>query len=92
MTKHNFKDSIPLLQQALHECHFVAFDCEMTGLFLDNNDNAFVDDMPARYEKVCALPFSCALSLRYRKFIWGPSHSDTVSVANGAADDSPSKL
>jgi len=51
---------LPLVKEALAECKFYAFDCEMTGLFTKNNYNnngnnkapMFLDDIEDRYEEV----------------------------------------
>lgn len=34
ITRSNFTQALPVLRQALQECEFFAFDCEMTGLFV----------------------------------------------------------
>lgn len=52
VTKDNFDSTMPLVTQAVQECAFVAFDCEMTGLFLQGQEHSYIDDMPARYAKV----------------------------------------
>lgn len=52
VTRHNFDAAAQNIKEALEECDFVAFDCEMTGLFLDNNEGSYLDDMPLRYYKV----------------------------------------
>ena len=41
-----------MIKEAVEECDFVAFDCEMTGLFLENNEGSYLDDMALRYYKV----------------------------------------
>ena len=48
ITRANFKEMLPAVEQALKECDFYAFDCEMTGLFLDNNREEYLDDMQDR--------------------------------------------
>ena len=60
VTRHNFVQTLPLVREALTECKFFAFDCEMTGLFVKSNGNnngsnkppAFLDDIEDRYEEV----------------------------------------
>ena len=52
VTRHNFDEALQSIKNAINECDFVAFDCEMTGLFLDNNEASYLDDMPLRYYKV----------------------------------------
>lgn len=38
VTRDNFAQALPVLRQALQECAFFAFDCEMTGLFQPVSD------------------------------------------------------
>ena len=52
ITKTNFESTLPAVKKAIHECDFLSFDCEMTGLFLDDNAHSMLDNMPARYSKV----------------------------------------
>lgn len=52
ITKKNFESALPAVKEAIHECDFLSFDCEMTGLFLDDNTHTMLDNMPARYSKV----------------------------------------
>lgn len=52
VTRHNFESAFPAIKEAIDECDFVAFDCEMTGLFLENNEGSYLDDMSLRYYKV----------------------------------------
>ena len=52
ITKKNFQSALPAVKEAIHECDFLSFDCEMTGLFLDDNAHSMLDNMPARYSKV----------------------------------------
>eukprot|EP00892_Ulva_mutabilis_P009389 jgi/Ulvmu1/6822/UM031_0026.1 len=54
VTRHNFDEALQSIKAAIEECDFVAFDCEMTGLFLDNNEASYLDDMPLRYYKMHA--------------------------------------
>lgn len=49
ITRHNFKDALPTVREALEKCTFYALDCEMTGLFTDGNKHEYLDDMQARY-------------------------------------------
>jgi poly(A)-specific ribonuclease len=62
VTRHNFAQTLPLVKEALAECKFYAFDCEMTGLFVKNNSGnntgkapAFLDDIEDRYDEVSFL-------------------------------------
>ncbi|KAH7621320.1 putative Poly(A)-specific ribonuclease PARN [Nannochloris sp. 'desiccata'] len=60
VTRHNFAKTLPLVNEALAECKFYAFDCEMTGLFVKNNHNnngnnkapSFLGDIEDRYEEL----------------------------------------
>jgi poly(A)-specific ribonuclease len=55
VTRHNFDTILPHIKQALDECTFFSFDCEMTGLFLgDRNQGSFFDDIEERYEETLA--------------------------------------
>jgi len=54
ITRHNFESSLPAVVKALQQCTFFAVDCEMTGLFLDNNKEDYLDEMPDRYAKMAA--------------------------------------
>jgi hypothetical protein len=53
VTRSNFESSLPAVREAISSSDYISFDCEMTGLFLDNNEHSFLDNMPARYHKVC---------------------------------------
>lgn len=59
VTRHNFDAAVKNIKEAVEECDFVAFDCEMTGLFLDNNEGSYLDDMPLRYYKVHLCSATC---------------------------------
>lgn len=60
VTRHNFDQTLPILKKSLEECEYVAIDCEMTGLFVDNNgtkngtndgsNHPFLQDIEDRYE------------------------------------------
>ena len=51
ITIDNFEAMLPAVAHAVEGATFLAFDCEMTGLFLDTNKHAQLDDMAARYDK-----------------------------------------
>jgi hypothetical protein len=53
VTIDNYTATLPALATAIEESTFLALDCEMTGLFLDTAQHSLLDDMPARYAKVC---------------------------------------
>lgn len=59
ITRANFKESLPAIQQALHDCQFFAFDCEMTGLNLQDSRQEYLDEIDDRYAQACRF---CALS------------------------------
>lgn len=52
VTKHNFQATLPAIQHALDECLFFAFDCEFTGLHVDDARHQFLDTMEERYQQV----------------------------------------
>jgi poly(A)-specific ribonuclease len=55
ITRHNFDTVLPHIKQALDQCTFFSFDCEMTGLFLgDRRQGSFFDDIEERYEETLA--------------------------------------
>lgn len=66
VTRHNFDTAAQNIKEALEECDFIAFDCEMTGLFLDNNEGSYLDDMPLRYYKVLRSATSSTKYLHFR--------------------------
>lgn len=47
----NFEAMLPAVAEAVEGAAFLAFDCEMTGLFLERNRHTQLDDMAARYDK-----------------------------------------
>lgn len=48
ITRHNFTAVLPAVRQALEQCTFYAFDCEMTGLFPDGQKDDPLDDFEER--------------------------------------------
>lgn len=59
VTRHNFRETLPIVGEALGECQFYAFDCEMTGLFVSDRNGlaegkppAYLHDMEDRYEEI----------------------------------------
>lgn len=54
VTRSNFAASLPAIKQALQQCQFFSFDCEMTGLYLPNQDDHAADDVDDRYVKAAA--------------------------------------
>ena len=56
VTKDNFLEVLPIVEQALKHCQFYAFDCEMTGLKHTYNDSiSYFADMQERYVQVRSL-------------------------------------
>ncbi|EFJ39774.1 hypothetical protein VOLCADRAFT_108501 [Volvox carteri f. nagariensis] len=54
VTRHNFEVMLPMVRRYLASCDFFAFDCEMTGLFLDGQTENYLDDMQDRYTRTAA--------------------------------------
>lgn len=54
VTRRNFAATVPAIKEALQDCQFFSFDCEMTGLFLPGQDDHSVDDVDDRYVKAAA--------------------------------------
>eukprot|EP00798_Chlamydomonas_sp_ICE-L_P007191 gene7191-299_t len=52
ITRDNFEEVFPMVESALKDCSFYAIDCEMTGLFLNDNKEEFLDDYQDRYSKM----------------------------------------
>ena len=48
VTRENFQAMLPAVKEALDRCTFFAFDCEMTGLFLDSTRHEYLDDIHDR--------------------------------------------
>ncbi|KAG2427674.1 hypothetical protein HXX76_012323 [Chlamydomonas incerta] len=54
VTRHNFDAMLPAVRRYLAAADFYAFDCEMTGLFLDGHNENYLDDMQDRYNRTAA--------------------------------------
>lgn len=54
ITKENFAEVLPLVKDALEQCQFYSFDCEMTGLRLGQHREEMLDDLENRYQKTLA--------------------------------------
>ena len=52
VTKANFQQSFPIIKEALQECQFFAFDCEMTGLDTAESKQEYLDEIEDRYHYV----------------------------------------
>ena len=55
VTNDNLQEALPAVQAALQACQFFAFDLEMTGLFLRDGPQPYLDEIEDRYRQVCAL-------------------------------------
>eukprot|EP00879_Flechtneria_rotunda_P029453 GHRR01031860.1.p1 GENE.GHRR01031860.1~~GHRR01031860.1.p1 ORF type:complete len:217 (+),score=69.08 GHRR01031860.1:106-756(+) len=80
VTRHNFAAALLAIKQALQECQFYSFDCEMTGLWLQGQEDFAVDDVDDRYIKTAAaaeqfLVTQFGLSL----FTWMGNHYEARS-------------
>ena len=49
ITKYNLARMLKALREALEGATYVALDCEMTGLFAENNNSSWFDSAPDRY-------------------------------------------
>ena len=49
VTRHNFHYALPVLQEALRNAQFYAFDCEMSGLYPNGMEDYTVDDVDDRW-------------------------------------------
>ena len=54
VTRNNFLQTLPAIRQALDQCLFYSFDCEMTGLYLQGQEDYSLDDIEDRYIKTAA--------------------------------------
>ncbi|MEW5310647.1 MAG: hypothetical protein WDW38_002425 [Sanguina aurantia] len=55
ITKHNFQESLPRVRSLIEAASFISWDCEMTGLFVDNNSRDHpLDSYSERYSKLLA--------------------------------------
>lgn len=46
---------LPALRESLTACEYYAFDCEMTGLFTNDNQQNYLDELEDRYAQVCLI-------------------------------------
>ena len=49
VTRENFQDILPAVRNSLQACEYYAFDCEMTGLFTNDNQQNYLDEVEDRY-------------------------------------------
>lgn len=84
VTKETFEDALPIVEEALKECQFYSFDCEMTGLFVsdrkglaDGKPPSYLHDMEDRYEELLQSSESFVINqFGLSTFIWdGTSYS-----------------
>ena len=52
VTRSMFDKALPHVERAIEQCHFYAFDLEMTGLHVSDQRESWVDDMDDRYRVV----------------------------------------
>lgn len=59
VTRDTFENTLPIIEEALSECQFYSFDCEMTGLFVSDRKGLaegrpppYLHDMEDRYEEL----------------------------------------
>lgn len=52
VTRENFQDILPAVRSSLQACEYYAFDCEMTGLFTNDNQQNYLDELEDRYAQV----------------------------------------
>ena len=56
VTNDNLQEALPAVQAALQACQFFAFDLEMTGLFVRDGPQPYLDEIEDRYRQVRAPP------------------------------------
>ena len=56
-TRSMFDRALPHVERAIEQCHFYAFDLEMTGLHVSDQRESWVDDMEDRYRVVGPCPW-----------------------------------
>jgi hypothetical protein len=55
VTHDNLPEALPAVQAALQACQFFAFDLEMTGLFVRDGPQPYLDEIEDRYRQVGGL-------------------------------------
>ena len=83
-----FDKAMPHIERAIEQCHFYAFDLEMTGLHVADQRESWIDDMEDRYSVVrfCAVPHQL-LSERFppmRATAAPKAHTAYISKMTGA--------
>lgn len=66
ITRANFQQSLPVIKQALQDCQFFAFDCEMTGLEVQESTQEYLDEIEDRYHLVMPACFCFITSVPSR--------------------------
>ena len=81
VTRQTFKVALPVVQEALSDCSFFSFDCEMTGLFLNSRRrNAYLDESEDRYEEARASASSFIINqFGLSAFTWDDTHSTWIA-------------
>jgi hypothetical protein len=76
VTRANFPEALAQVRAALSACQFFAFDCEMTGLTLDGQEDKLLDDVFDRHERtVAAAQQFLVCQLGVSAFVWRPDGS-----------------
>ncbi|KAL3134934.1 hypothetical protein ABBQ32_007896 [Trebouxia sp. C0010 RCD-2024] len=71
ITRTNFQQSLPVIKQALHDCQFFAFDCEMTGLEVLEAKQEYLDEVEDRYHLTASGGTQFALTqVGLSAFVW----------------------
>ncbi len=55
VTHDNLPEALPAVQAALQACQFFAFDLEMTGMFVRDGPQPYLDEIEDRYRQVGGL-------------------------------------
>jgi len=80
VTRYNFQQALPALQEALSTCQFYSFDCEMSGLYPQGMEDYAVDDLDDRYLKTAAAAESFIVTqMGLSFFTWTGSHYEARS-------------
>lgn len=91
VTRQNFRQALQVVREALAECQFFAFDCEMTGLTLEGQEDKLIDDVFDRHERTVAAASQFIITqFGLSAFIWCPTSSGSSSRGGGASSSSSS--
>ena len=84
VTRSNFRDALDAARAALRSCEFFAFDCEMTGLTLDGQEDKLLDDAFDRHERtVAAAQQFLILQFGLTAFVWRGPRADASGGGGG---------